>query len=138
MTTTNNLTPKGAANQLDFYNQDPIDHPRLKRLTESLTYRGSRPVRWDISHDLGIHRDDESIIADPKLHSGQAHIAGTDVTLLQVVREKEDTRNAKELARKPGLTDKQVVLAVDLDTLLHIPGWPPNQYYPWDQEETGP
>ena len=67
-----------------------MEHPRLKRLLESLTYQDDLPVRWNITKDLGMDkRETQHVIADARILMGQAHLEGTNATLEQITKRED-------------------------------------------------
>ena len=114
--------PQGIANKHGGLEKDPIANLRMERFKESLTHQGNLPVRWNITKDLGLEGTDITVLADPLVHSGQPYIKDTDATLMQVVKG-EDTHQA-DLARELNIAPDQIEMALIVNRLLNIPGWP--------------
>ena len=114
--------PQGIANKQGRFERDPISNIRMERFRESITHEGSLPVQWDITKDLGVNSGLITVLADPRAHSGQPYIKGTQATLQQVV--KRENRSLIDTAIELQITEDQAYIAHYVNDLLHVPGWP--------------
>ena len=118
--------PQSIANKHGGFENDPISNLRMERFRESLTHQGSLPVQWDITKDLGIEGAGIKVLTDPLIQSGQPYIKGTNTTLQQVVKEedREQDRDRTDIAKKLHIAPDQLEMALTVNRLLNIPGWP--------------
>ena len=126
--------PQSVADHYPTSQEGPMEHPRLKRLLESLTYQDDLPVRWNITKDLGMDNEDTDVIADARILMGQAHLEGTNATLEQITKREE--RDPYTAAGELGITTSQILTAKQVNILLSIPGWPGPRFT--GITETGP
>ena len=114
--------PQGIANKHGGFENDPISNVRMERFKDSLTHESGLPVQWDITKDLGVNGGLITVLADPRVHSGQPYIKDTQVTLEQVV--KRENKSLIDTAMELQITKEQTYIAHFVNELLHVPGWP--------------
>ncbi len=114
--------PDGTAGQMPAAHRCRVGNHRLGRLRESLLHREGLPVRWNITQDLGVDGEGITVLADPRVHSGQPYIEDTDLTLAQATM--QDRRTTVQLTGRLDITIEQMEAAHMVDRLLRIPGWP--------------
>ena len=99
--------------------------PRLDQFRESLTHEGPLPVRWNISHDLGVRDPDWPVIADPEILEGEPHVQHTRVSLRAIRKlHYQGDLETEEIARKTCISVQQAKAAVFVSDLLDVKAWP--------------
>ena len=99
--------------------------PRLEQFRSALTHEGHLPVRWNITHDLGVRSHEWTVIADQGILDGEPHIKGTPITLREIRKlQYEEEIGPAEMAQRMGIEDTQAENAAWVNQLLYIPGGP--------------